>query len=48
MDHRQKCRDANPSLIQKMMQHKYYVPAEIYVEEVQQLFEGAEGAVTQL
>jgi len=40
--------DANPTRVQKMMRHQHYATTEIYVEEVQQLLEGAEEAVTQL
>lgn len=40
--------DANPTRVQKMMRHKHYATTELYVEEVQQLLEGAEEAVTQI
>ncbi len=40
--------DANPTRVQKMMRHQHYATTEIYVEEVQKLLEGAEGAVTQI
>ncbi len=40
--------DANPTRVEKMMRHQHYVTTEIYVEEVQQLLEGAEDAVTQI
>ncbi len=40
--------DANPTRVQKMMRHQHYATTEIYVEEVQRLLEGAEGAVTQI
>jgi len=40
--------DANPTRVQKMMRHQHYATTEIYVEEVQQLLEGAEDAVTQI
>ncbi len=31
-----------------MMRHKYYGTADVYVEEVQRLLDGAEEAVTQI
>ena len=37
--------DANPTRVQKMMRHQHYAMTEIYVEEVQELLEGAEEAV---
>lgn len=40
--------DANPTRVQKMMRHQHYATTEIYVEEVQQLLDGAEDAVTQI
>ena len=39
--------DANPTRVQKMMRHQHYPTTEISVEEVQELFERAEEAVTQ-
>jgi integrase len=40
--------DANPTRVQKMMRHQHYATTEIYVEEVQRLFKGAEDAVAQI
>lgn len=40
--------DANPTRVQKMMDHKHYATTEIYVEEVQKLLEKAKEAVTQI
>jgi site-specific recombinase XerD len=40
--------DANPTRVQKMMRHQHYTTTEIYVEEVQRLLDGTEGAVTQI
>ena len=40
--------DANPTLVQNMMRHQHYASSEIYVEEVRQLLEGGEDAVTQI
>lgn len=39
---------ANSTRVQEMMRHKHYATTEIYVEEVQELLEGAEEAVTQI
>lgn len=39
---------ANPVQVQRMMRHKHYATTEVYVSEVQQMIEGAEGAVTQI
>lgn len=40
--------DANPTQVQQMMRHKHYATTEVYVSEMQQIIEGAEGSVTQI
>lgn len=38
--------DSNPTWMQKFMRHQHHATTEIYVEDVQQLLDGAEDAVT--
>ena len=40
--------DVNPLRVLKMMRHQHYAMMEIYVEEVEQQFERAEDAMTQV
>lgn len=40
--------EANPTWVQKMMQHQHDATTEMYVVEVQKLLEGTEDAVKQI